>query len=557
MPKLTLLSILFMALMIPFGCTSGDHSVGSANEKMPVPSMEGYPEAGPDAGPNTERDAGPSGDASSCDSTQRIAESGALEAFAPFQQSRMRWTDALSSASNVTAAAPRPSLLGPGDPLTFDFWSQYVGSDGWAGFPGSYHPFGVPRRYVAVEGEESQLAEFASLVLGGDLPSNLARLTDFSTAGGAPRVAALCDAYLASAKEPEVEPLQALCGELGSIVHAEDVADLKVDGVKLLRAKECGLPSAAYGAYKSVGQDMPLSFDWPDYLARDSKFRQPCVGAYLHVSAEDRGRNPIAKGWLFVKAVADLTAVPFPYRERDPEFGEVAGRDGAPRGEFVSTRQLFTSGASLYLGTSPLWLLHRDELPSFPALVAALEGRTPACDLSPARPATPCILPPQKPFLFPSDISAVWVRQALDSLNPGHQPGSMADRNPSELHLDTTVLGDMLTAVLRFYDSTRFVGLERGALGGHAEQLGAMFHAFRLYQGRFDLKRLRTPMLPLGDGFFLAVPDQGYLQLGSPTPETLSKLLALDLTAALGVDRPNCSDSLFTFNDVIPAEGKQ
>jgi hypothetical protein len=479
-----------------------------------------------------------------------------LEAFAPFQQSRVRWTDSLSSLSNVAAAAPRPSLLGPGDPLTFEFWSQYVGSDVWANFPGGYHPFGVPPRYVAVEGEESQLGEYTSLVLGSDLPSSLVRLTDFSTAEGAPRVAALCDAYLASAKEPEVAPLQALCGELGSIVRAADVADLKVDGVKLLRAKECGLPSAAYGAFKSVGQDMPLAFDWPDFLARDPKFRQPCIGAYLHVSAEDRGRNPIAKGWLFVKAIADLTAVPFPYGERDAAFGEVAGRDGAPRGEFVSTRQMFTSGASLYLGTSPLWLLHRDELPNFPALVAALEGRTPACDLSSARPATPCILPPQKPFLFPSNIAAMWVRQALNSLNPGHQPGSMADRNISEMYVDTSLLGDVLADVLRFYDTTRLDGLDRAALGHAGEQLGAVFHAFRLYAGRADLQRLRTPMLPLGDGFFLAVPDQGYFQLGSPTPETLSRLLALDLTAALGVDRLNCSDSLFTFNDVIPAEGK-
>jgi hypothetical protein len=173
---------------------------------------------------------------------------------------------------------------------------------------------------------------------------------------------------------------------------------------------------------------------------------------------------------------------------------------------------------------------------------------------------TPCILPPQRPFLFPSNTEAVWVRQALDALNPGHlpnpghQPGSSADRNASEIYSDTIMIGDALTDILRFYDTTQFEGLDRKALGRAAEQLGALFHAFRLYQGRADLQRLRTPMLPLGDGLFLAVPDQGYFQLGTPTPNTLSKLQALDLTGSLGVDRQNCSDSLFTFNDVVITE---
>ena len=252
--------------------------------------------------------------------------------------------------------------------------------------------------------------------------------------------------------------------------------------------------------------------------------------------------------------------VPFPYRERDATFGDVDGRNGAPRGEFVSTRQLFTSGASLYLGTSPLWLLHSDQLTNFAALVEALEGRSPACDLSLARPVTPCILPPQRPFLFPSSTEAVWVRQALDALNPGHlpnpshEPFTEADRNASESYSDTTMLGDALTDVLRFYDTTQFEKLDRVAISRAAEQLGAMFHAFRLYEGRADLQRFRTPMLSLGDGLLLAVPDQGYFQLGTPTLDTLSKLQALDLTGSLGVDRQNCSDSLFTFKDVVTPE---
>jgi hypothetical protein len=605
MPKFTPSFVLLVALIIPLGCTSGDHTAGSSDGKMSVPSVEGGPEAGPDAGsstepdagsstepdagsstepdagsstepdagpdtepdagpgteldagPNTGRDAGPdggpSGDASSCDSTQRIAESGALEAFAPFHQARKQWTEALGSATSSATKAPRPLLLGPGDPIAYEFWKSYVAAEVWAGIPNGYHPFGKPPS-VALRGGEARLADFPSLVLGDDSPSALARLTDFSTAERTPRLSALCDAYLASAKEPEVAPLQALCREIGGIVRAGDVAKLTIDGIKLLRAKECGLPSSAYGAFLFVGDGTPPTYDWPDFLTRDPKYRQPCVGAYLHVRAEDGSQNVIGKGWLFVKAVADLAAVPFPYRERDHEFGEVAGRDGAPRGEFVSTRQLFSSGASLYLGTSPLWLLHRDELPDFAALVSALEGRAPACDLSLARPVTPCILSPQRPFLFPSDAPVAWLRQALDALNPGYEPGSPENRNLAERYSDTVVLDHTLVGVLRFFDTTRLDGLDRAALVHAAEQLGAVFHAFRLYAGRADLERLRTPMLPLADGFFLAVPDQGYFQVGTPTPEVLSKLESLDLTAALGVDRRSCSESLFTFNDLIPVE---
>lgn len=577
MPKLTPLSVLLAALIIPLGCTDGDHPAGSTDGKMSVPSVEGGLDAGPDvrpdaerktepdsgpnseldAGPNAGRDAGPdggpSGDASFCDSTQRIAESGVLEAFAPFQQSRKQWTEALGSATSSATKAPGPPLLASGDPMTYEFWKSYVGAEFFAGFPTGYHPFGRPP-YVALQGGEARLADSTSLVLGTNSPSELGRLTDFSTADRTPRVSALCDAYLASAKEPEVAPLQALCREIGSIVRAGDVADLKVDGIKLLRAKECGLPSSAYGAFLFVGGGIPSTYDWPDFLTRDPKYRQPCVGAYLHVRAEDSSRNLLGKGWLFVKAVADLTAVPFPYRERDHDFGEIAGRDGAPRGEFVSTRQLFSSGASLYLGSSPLWLLHRDELHDFAALVAALEGRAPACDLSLARPVTPCILSPQRPFLFPSDAPVAWLRQALDALNPGYEPGSPENRNLGEWYTDTAMLDDTLKGVLRFFDTTRLDGLDRAALVSAAEQLGAVFHAFRLYAGRADLQRFRTPMLPLADGFFLAVPDQGYFQVGTPTPEVLSKLESLDLAAALGVDRRSCSESLFTFNDLIPVE---
>ena len=122
------------------------------------------------------------------------------------------------------------------------------------------------------------------------------------------------------------------------------------------------------------------------------------------------------------------------------------------------------------------------------------------------------------------------------------------------MYSDATMLGDALADALRFYDTTEFGGLDQGALGRAAEQLGALFHAFRLYEGRADLQRLRTPMLDLSDGLFLAVPDQGYLQLGTPTLDTLSKLQALDLTGALSVDRQSCSDSLFTFKDVVITE---
>ena len=363
MTKSTIASNLLLALAISAGCAVERQPVDSPDGHLSMPLIDG--------GPTTE--------VVVCDSTQRVEQSVALEGFAPFQHSRALWAQALGSASNAAAVAPRAPLVGPADPYTRDFYAKYVYAEVWANYPSGYHPFGVPPG-VLQPGNESRLAESGALLLAGTLPSELARLTDFSTVEGTPRVAALCDAYLASAKEPEVAPLQALCGELGTIVRAADVADLKVDGVKLLRAKECGLPSAAYGAFKSVGNDTPLAFEWPDFLARDAKFRQPCVGAYLHVRAVDRGQNVLGAGWLFVKAVADLAAVPFPYRERDATFGDVDGRDGAPRGEFVSTRQLFASGASLYLGTSPLWLLHRDDLPNYAALVEALEGRSPACD---------------------------------------------------------------------------------------------------------------------------------------------------------------------------------
>ena len=484
-----------------------------------------------------------------------IPQGSALGAFGAFRTVQARWTEALRQEAAQPAEPPHPPLLGANDPLAFEFVKQYAAGRVGAGQPNGFLPWGLPAPLPGPEDVVSLTMATSLMLSAGEAPSQLLRLTDFSTGTRTPRITALCEAYLASASDPSVAPLAALCASVGTSVSWRGLTDVKVDGIKLVRGKECALPSMAYGAFRSIGTTTPpLSFDWPNFLERDAKYRQPCVGVYLHVQASDQAGADVGDGWMFAKAVADYTAVPFPFTERDARWGNAARPGGAPRGEFVSTRELFASGTSLYLGTSPLWLFHRDEVRGFEDLVAGLEGRVPACDLSTPSPVTPCILPPQKPFLFPSRAQAVWFRQALDALHSSMEPGSPWDRNPNELYFDTSILSDVLSDVIKFYATSVFPTMTPAGLDRAGEQLGAMFHAFRLHLGRPDLERFRTPILALGDGYLLAVPDQGYFQLGTPTPTTLARLEALDLSPAMGVDRPTCGTSLFTFSDLVAKE---
>jgi len=447
----------------------------------------------------------------------------------------------MAAASGRSARPPFPPFLSDADPLNYPFWTQYVVGFFHANLPPGFRPFGHPPA-VAVQGEESILREYASLVLAGDEPASLLRLTDFAP-GATGRYAAACDAFLAAAEGIDVAPLQRLCSSLGTLVRTRQVTDLKVDAIRLVRGKECALPSLAYGALPD-DDTTPLDFTWPSFAARPAGVQQPCVGAFLHVQA--RGN----RGWLFPKAAADLAMVPFPYVERDPVHGSTGGPDGAPRGEYVTTRQIFESGTSIYLGTSPMWLLPRDLIGKPLAQIAPhFDESAPACDLSQAAPRTPCILPPQRPFLFPTLARSLWLRQTLDATHPQFKPRAQLDRNPAELLGGEVTLGRMLRETFLLFARVTF-DESPAELSAIAERLSAIFHVLRLYQGRADVARLQIAVAELGNDYVLAIPDQGYLQIGTPTPELYQRLTTTDLDAALDLVEPNCAAEAFTFQDL-------
>ena len=479
-----------------------------------------------------------------------VQRRGELAGFAPFSRSQARWATAMAAGSQQPGKAPYPPMQAADDPATYTFLLQYQSAYTTVRPATGVLPFGLPAPIVSPDDDVSLRAR-SSLILAADDPGALLRLTDFSTSRPG-RFAAACDTFLAGwTVDARVTPLRRLCDQLGTPVHTDDVHDLKVDAIRLLRGKECALPSLAYGALPPDGQ---LAFRWPDFSQRAAAVQQPCVGAFVHVSARGALDAPLGAGWLFTKAAADLATVPFPYLERDPVNGALPAPDGAPRGEYVSTRQVFDSGVSIYLGTSPVWLVTGAVLQQpLDQLAAHFDAGAPVCDLSQAAPAAPCILPPQKPFLYPTSRASLWLRQVLDATAVGFKPRAALDRNPNELHTGDVFLGTMLTQMLRLLNATDFASLDATALADLAERLGAVFHAFRAYQGRVDdLARLRLSVIELEGGYGLVIPDQGYLDVGSPTAELYQRLAATDLDRALDLTAANCGGEAFTFRDLAP-----
>ena len=478
-----------------------------------------------------------------------------LEHFAPFVDARAAWEGPLRTGAARRAAAPFPPLVSPQDPLTGEFWLEYTSAWNAAGRPSKFLPFPV-NSPVATPGQHVRLRNAASLIMADGQTSKLVRLTDFSTPAGSPRFSAMCEHYGASSTHSQAQALRDLCRTLGTVVSVSQVSDLKVDGVKLMRARECSLPSLAYGSFSGSSHTAPatsIDFSWPNYReTRASEHAQACVGAFLHVHARNDLGKELGTGWIFSKAVSDLSKVPFPYQERDPELGELAGLDGAPRGEYVSTRQLFDAGVSAYLGASPLWLVDarffemftREEIAGF---FGDLD--TPACDFSTGEPQVPCIIPPQAPFVYPVG-DALDMRQTLDTRDPQFVFGP-SERNPGEEAYGS--IGFFWTSVdaLKFMNQTDWLKKAPVALAKDAELLSAMWHAPRLYQGRDpSFPRLRVELVPLMDNYMLAIPDQGYVQLGTPTPEFLEELLNTNLTQALAAPSA-CEDEDFCVSDLV------
>ena len=490
----------------------------------------------------------------SCDELKPLERDDSLAAFPGFVAARAAWEAELDTQAKTVSKGPMPPMASESDPLTSQVWAEYTSALDSADSPSGILPI-PPGNTVVAPGDDVRLRRAASLVLGKADAESLLHLTDFSSPEGHARIAAACEHYLASISEPEAEPLRQLCAGLGKVVPANQVVDFKVDGVKLFRADECALPSMAYGAFAGASHDQPanaLAFTWPNYLSRDPKVWQPCVGAFVHARAKGDAGADLGDGWLMVKAVPDLAKVPFPVLEHDPVYGEVSGANGAPRGEFVATRQLFEGGASLYLGASPLWLLAGDDIASgdYDRIAGPLGARdAPPCDLTQAAPAVPCVLAPQAPFVFPSS-SALWTRQVIDTTRPGHAFGE-ALRNPNEQYWSASGSG----LFWAWFDALEYVNsldlTDQTNLAARVEGLSAMFHGFRLYHGRDpELPRLRVEVVPLSNDYYLAVPDQGYVQLGTPTPAFLEELLALDVAKAFDAAKPVCEKEPFAVYDL-------
>lgn len=459
-----------------------------------------------------------------------------------FQSSLERWNQRLVISALQPGAAPLPPLLSPSDPGSRALQQEYLLALRQRPFTQPFYPFGRADRVPGYQLGET-MAGAVSLLLAHDESTALLRLTDFSTPEGQARIAAACERYLArmestrgTAHEESAAAYREQCAELGTVVPVADVADLRVHGTRLLRASECALPSAVYGAYSPDAEgDGSWRYEWPDFLERPASTRQPCIGLFLDVEARDALGALLGRGFMFVKAVADHQQVPFPYSERDPEHGRLQASEGAPRGEFVSTRWVFDDGAALYNGQTPLWVLPISLFYSegLSRLAEVIDGNAPACTPALLAQGGPCIASPQAPFLFANEPAALWVRQMLDGTDSRYDADPFApgrQRNPFELAqvANRDSLRGAMLDILDFFNQT--LGEPRTSLerAQDAEQLSAMWHSLHVYRAAFSgferIDRKRAALLMLDQNTLLAIPDQGYFQLGQLAPEVMDAL---------------------------------
>lgn len=478
-----------------------------------------------------------------------------LDDFAPFTDARADWEDALRSGTE--AAPPLPPLASPLDPRRDEAWEAYANAVQQR--PGTqYLPFGP-----ALGGQPTTgMAAAASLVLAGDDPDALLALTDFDLPGGGARFTGACERYLARAGADAEAGYRALCAERGTVLAWGRVNELRVHGVRLMRGAACGLPSAVYGAYTPADDDSHGVYEWPAALAREEDGRQPCIGLFVDAEGLDSAGTSLGRGWMFLKAVADLERVAFPYSERDPQRGRVDDDTGAPRGEFVSNRWLFGSGAGVYLGQSPLWLFRADSLTedNVPVLLDALNGQAPLCTAAPEPDAPPCILMPQAPFVFVSSAQALWVRQALHSQDarfPADPESGLLFRNPYELMNVSRAdsLRTVVKDVLEFFEDTETSTRTPAQRRLDAAQLSAPWHSLQTYRSTFSgftlTDRKRMILLPLNETHMLAIPDQGYFELGGLSDEAVADLFDSDIAQILSALSQPSNDEPYTFQNWI------
>lgn len=467
---------------------------------------------------------------------------GDLAAWPVFARSRERFGAALGS--DVRGACPFAPFQSPLNPPSFaleQIYGNYLDAlKSRYGFDldaADYLPLGpVPSTIGVSQGDEAALRGGGGLVLGAEDPESLFRATDFSGLPGSARDALACQMYAASPyRNRGAWGAEAACAALGSVVPYARVSSVAVLDVRWVAVKDCGLPAGLYGDY-APGPDATWRYDWPDYSQRSEAYAEPCVVNFLKLSVIDMdGREAI--GWMPQKAVADYTRFEFPYSWSDPDNSSLPDRRGVNRAAFISTRLLFGDGVSLYLGTSPLWLLTRTQLNAFlgdatgESLSTVLLGPTAECSSDDPSAHTPCTLANQLPFAFANSGEGLWVVDALDSRNPRFDPGDRGG-NPVELN-GTFPLDSLATA---WSDTISFFAVRAATEADWpraAEQLGAMWHSLTNHNKNWE--RYRMAVVPLDEAgeLLLLVPDQAVFELGQPSAALRARLLGADLARAI------------------------
>lgn len=153
---------------------------------------------------------------------------------------------------------------------------------------------------------------------------------------------------------------------------------------------------------------------------------------------------------------------------------------------------------------------------------------------------------------------AVWVRAAIDTSDPrwpDPESGTVIGRNPFEDanaiagRVDTTL--DVGRNTVRFF-LYKTLAPSGAVLEAQAEQLTAMWYSVNVYRGLSTpgSKRVRMALVALDGDLVLAIPDQGYLPLGSPSPALWSALSSVDAHRVLDTGGLSPEGSDFSVFDV-------